>query len=83
MSVFGQLRYFFLSGNSATAKELGAYLNNQDIRKRISDLRSQGWEIQSIRINKRGEKKYWLNPQQMEELRKSYNFSLEGDGKEK
>lgn len=77
-STIHSLRLFFLSGQSGTAKELGREYDSQDIRKAISDLRYQGWDIQSIRITDTGIKRYWLNPSTLEEKRKDYCYTSDG-----
>lgn len=79
-SINGRLRHFFLSGGAATARTLGEAWGTQDIRKRISELRAQGWDIQSIVVHKDGSKKYWLNPKQNETLRKQYGYKPNGGG---
>lgn len=68
------LRRFFLTGEGSTAIELGELYGSQDIRKAISDLRKQGWDIRSIRLDGSGRKKYWLDFGQLHSLRVKYNY---------
>lgn len=73
--IINQLRSRFLTGESITCKDFGSEVGSQDIRKAISDLRKDGWQIDDKRI-KGSRKKYWVRASQLEELRDRYYYLL-------
>lgn len=55
----GIIRQLFLTGKRFTAKQLNKRSGGNDARKTISDLRKEGWKIESCRVIG-NTKVYWL-----------------------
>lgn len=73
-NVTANVKAFFLLGYRGTAKGMGEQFGSQDIRKVISNLRSQGWPIRDMRLDSSGRKLYWLDSAKLSETRKKFNF---------
>lgn len=53
------IKNLFRSGKKFTAKKINQLTRSNDARKRISELRREGWDIQDLR-QPDGSKLYWL-----------------------
>lgn len=53
------IKALFRSGKKFTAKRINQLTHSNDARKRISELRCEGWDIQDLK-QPDGSKLYWL-----------------------
>lgn len=53
------IKNLFRSGKKLTAKSINQLTHSNDARKRISELRCEGWDIQDLK-QPDGSKLYWL-----------------------
>ena len=53
------IKALFRSGKKFTARKINQLTRSNDARKRISELRREGWDIRDVR-QQDGSKLYWL-----------------------
>lgn len=73
-----QIRMLFLEGKRMTAIQINEMVNTGDARKRISELRREGFPIVDSIVDKTsGTKVYWLDREAYEKKRQLSLFDLE------